>query len=86
MTAVVIKWSDSYGVSTGWQDIEDYQAEELIIESLGFVIHENEKVIALAHNYARGTTLTPEQANGIMVIPKCSIKAITSCAFCPEPE
>jgi len=76
---IKIKWSDSYGVAPGWQDIEDYIANELIIESVGFKIFENEKVVALAHNYAKATDLTPEQANGIMVIPKCCIITSSSC-------
>lgn len=70
---VKIIWNDSYGVSSGWQDIENYNANELLIESVGFVIDENEKTVALAHNYAKATELTPEQANGIMVIPKSCI-------------
>lgn len=73
---VKITWSDSYGVTTGWQDIENYTANELLIESVGFVIEENEKVIAVAHNYAKATELTPEQVNGIMTIPKCCINSI----------
>lgn len=75
---VLIIWQDSYGVLSGWQEISDYSASELNIESLGFVIYENDKVIALAHNYAKETDNTPRQANGIMVIPKACIIKITS--------
>lgn len=75
---VLIIWQDSYGVLSGWQDISDYSASELNIESLGFVIYENDKVIALAHNYAKETDNTPRQANGIMVIPKACIIKVTS--------
>lgn len=74
---VKITWSDSYGVTTGWQDIENYTANELHIESVGFVIERTNKTIALAHNYAKATELTPEQANGIMVIPTCCIISIS---------
>lgn len=77
MKLVKIIWNDSYGVSSGWQDIESYKANELWIESVGFVIEENEKTVALAHNYAKATELTPEQANGIMVIPRCCIISIS---------
>ena len=84
---VRVVWVDSYGVSSGWQAIDSYEAEELEVTSFGLVIYSNDKVLALAHNYARETALTPEQANGIIVIPKCSIKAITFCSFsCPELE
>lgn len=75
---VLIIWQDSYGVLSGWQEISDYSAGELNIESVGFVIYENDKVIALAHNYAKETDNTPRQANGIMVIPKACIIKITS--------
>lgn len=74
---VLVKWADSYGVEAGWKDLSDYSADELIIESLGFIIFENEKVIALAHNYSFETDNTPEQANGIMVIPKRCITDIS---------
>lgn len=75
---VLVIWQDSYGVLPGWQDISNYEANELNIESLGIMIYENEKVIALAHNYAEETLNTPKQANGIMVIPKACIVKITS--------
>lgn len=71
---LIIEWVDSYGVLPGWQEIGDYTACELVITSVGFKIYENDKVIALAHNYAEETDNTPEQANGIMVIPKVCIK------------
>jgi len=75
---VKIKWSDSYGVETGWKDISDYSANELIVVSWGKVIYEDDKVITLAHNYAEETNKTCLQANGIMVIPKLCIIEITS--------
>lgn len=86
MKQVLIYWLDSYGVTTGWQDISNYKATELKIESLGIIIYEDEKVIALAHNYAEETELTPKQANGIMVIPKACILQITSFPSSQEPE
>ncbi|KAA6323016.1 hypothetical protein EZS27_027502 [termite gut metagenome] len=77
-TPVYVIWSDSHGVESGWRDISDYKTGECIIESIGFVIYENDKVIALAHNYGKETEHTPQQANGIMVIPKACIIKITS--------
>jgi len=70
---VTIKWQDSYGIDSGWKDISDYSAELLTITSWGKVIYEDDKVIALAHNYADETDNTCKQANGIMVIPKVCI-------------
>ena len=83
---VKIEWSDSYGVSTGWEDISDYSANELIINSYGVIVYEDSNVIAVAHNYSKETEKTPKQANGIMVIPKACIKKITSYASCQELE
>jgi len=74
---VKIRWNDSYGVQSGWKDISDYKACLLEITSWGKVIFEDDKVIALAHNYADETENTCLQANGIMVIPKqCIIEII----------
>lgn len=75
---VKIIWLDSYGVESGWQDIKNYTAAPLEITSYGRVIYETDSVIALAHNYAAAGSNTPEQANGIMVIPKVCIKTISS--------
>jgi hypothetical protein len=74
---VTIKWQDSYGVETGWQDISEYKANLCIINSWGKVIYEDDKIISLAHNYADETENTCQQANGIMVIPKVCIIEIT---------
>jgi hypothetical protein len=68
-----IEWLDSSGIQSGWQELKDFRAEITKIESVGFIIYENAEVIALAHNYANETHSTPEQANGIMIIPKCCI-------------
>lgn len=73
---VRVVWLDSYGVQAGWQDMKDYSAEPLEVTSLGKVVYETADVIALAHNYAEESEHTPEQANGIMVIPKESITTI----------
>lgn len=73
---VKIKWIDSYGVTTGWKDITDYSACELLIESFGKIIYKDDKIISLAHNYADETDNTPMQANGIMVIPLACITEI----------
>ena len=78
----VIEWSDSYGALSGWIGIEDYNPTQLVCTSCGFIVYEDKKVVALAPNHALSTTYTPEQANGLMVIPKSCILRITS--FCPS--
>jgi len=74
---VSITWIDSYGVTTGWQDINEYEADICVINSWGKVIYEDKNLISLAHNFAEATNNTPSQANGIMVIPKVCITKIT---------
>ena len=74
----IIDWYDSYGAETGWRDISNYSAVLLNVTSWGKVIFEDDKVVALAQNYAEETDNTCEQANGIMVIPKSCIIKITS--------
>lgn len=73
----LIKWYDSYGVSSGWEDVSTFKPNNLLIESIGFVLYEDDKIISLTGNYANETDRTAEQANGIITIPKCSVKEIT---------
>lgn len=75
---VEVKWLDSFGVQSGWQDISGYNTDKLVITSWGKVIYENNDIISLAHNYAEETQDTVEQANGVMTIPKACIISITS--------
>jgi hypothetical protein len=74
----IIEWLDSYGALSGWIDLNEYEPKELKCISCGFVVYENKKVVALAPNVADATTYTPNQANGIMVIPKSCITKSTS--------
>lgn len=84
---VCVKWLDSYGVQSGWREIDDFKANPLEITSIGKIIYEDDDVISLAHNFADETENTVAQANGIMTIPRVCIRQIISCVyFCPEPE
>jgi len=80
----VVEWVDSYGAMSGWVNLEDYEPQELVCVSSGVKVYENKKVVALAPNYATSTTYTPQQANGLMVIPKSCICRITTFS-CFEP-
>lgn len=75
---VYIRWVDSYGVLSGWLDISEYNPQILIIESIGKIIKLTDDIVALAHNYSDVTENTPEQANGIIVIPRIAIKEVIS--------
>lgn len=83
---VEVKWLDSYGVQSGWQDISGYSAEKLEITSWGVIIFMNDDIISLAHNYSEETENTLQQANGIMVIPKACITSVsTFSSSCQRP-
>lgn len=75
---VYIKWVDSYGVLSGWVDLSEYNPNLLMIESVGRVVKVNDEIVAIAHNYSDVTENTPQQANGIMVIPRIAIKEVIS--------
>ena len=81
---VCIIWTDSYGVTSGWQDISDYHAEKLSVESFGKVIYEDADVISLALNFADETNNSVKQANGILVIPKACIEKISTLCLSDE--
>jgi hypothetical protein len=75
----IVKWEDSYGAVSGWQDIDTLPIPEVLeCVSVGIKVYENKKVVALAPNFANSTTYTPKQGNGLMVIPKSCITGITS--------
>lgn len=84
---VEVKWLDSYGVQSGWQDISSYSAEKLEITSWGVVIFMDDDIISLAHNFSEATENTLQQANGIMAIPKACITSVStfSSSSCQQP-
>ena len=41
---VRIDWVDSYGVTSGWRDLNDYDAVLLKVRSYGVVIKDDENV------------------------------------------
>lgn len=75
---VEVKWIDSFGVQSGWQDISSYSADKLEITSWGVIIFINDDIISLAHNFSEETENTLQQANGIIVIPKACITSVTT--------
>lgn len=79
ITVTVVRWNDSYGALSGWVSLDEMEEpESLECISTGIKVYENKNVVALAPNYAKATTYTPKQGNGIMVIPKSCILSITS--------
>jgi hypothetical protein len=70
MTILHIEWLDSE-TDHGWHRIEDLEHELGLTHSTGFLIHESDVFLLIAHSYDPDT----ESANGLMTIPKGAIKA-----------
>lgn len=68
-----IEWVDSFGCSSGWAPVEAIDTC-LVCQTVGFVVSENKEVISIANSIAYETEHTTEQSNGVMTIPKVSIK------------
>lgn len=80
----LVIWTDSYGATGGWSDVENFTPQSLLVKSIGFVIYEDDKLISLSGSYAEETDNTLEQANGIITIPKCCIKHSICLSSCQE--
>lgn len=77
MKAAKITWIDSSGVQGGWQFLEDFDTELVEVTSIGFIVKENDALIALALNVGKETINAPTQINGVITIPKCAISSIS---------
>jgi hypothetical protein len=64
---VEVHWIDS-SASNEWTYMENYTPKLAPITSIGWTAYEDDNLLAVAPHDGRN------QANGIMVIPKCSIK------------
>lgn len=69
-TIELIEWVDSYGSTSTWEGLENYNPILLKIKSAGIVVYEDAFVVAISNSYSEETEYTKEQSNGIMVIPK----------------
>jgi hypothetical protein len=70
---VVVEWEDSARPISAWQWVEDYQlAETVACISVGYLITETDKAIALAPNLG-DVTREKAQACSIIRIPRRAI-------------
>ena len=63
----IISWMDHYS-NDGWTDPDDFQPEDYIVSSVGWLIVENDHYICLA-----GSLSNSNAANSIMCILKSDI-------------
>ena len=69
MTILHIEWLDSE-TRDGWQPLDEIKQALGLTHSTGFLIHESEQFILVAHSFDPDT----ESANGLITIPKGAIK------------
>ena len=76
MKLTYVQWSDSYGCSSRWGDLDpETVPEELVCQSVGWVVYETSKVLTLVPHISPVPDQTV-QGCGDMTIPKCAIKKI----------
>ena len=73
-----IEWLDSRQPSSGWQFAEGFEPESVVrVRTLGFVMQEDEKAIAIAQSVAYDGFRQPvTQISGVMTIPRVCILEI----------
>jgi hypothetical protein len=68
-----LEWIDSAS-SDGWQPLAGYEHGPIYIQSVGWLIHEDDAVVTLASNIGRQANGNdPNQACGWISIPKAAI-------------
>ncbi len=76
---VMIEWLDSTQPISQWQYLSDYKCTNAIkCVSVGFLVHDGDKVKGLAPNMGEVDSEENIQASGIIHIPICSITKITA--------
>ena len=66
MNPIKITWLDS-ARQYGWFNTADLDMDPLIVESVGYLIEENEEVYCISTSVAGNTVIDP------LTIPKCSV-------------
>ena len=73
---VKIRWEDSRQPISEWQFLSDFKSSgSVVCESVGWLIHDDKKIKALAQNIGDLKSKSP-QASGIIQIPASCIKSI----------
>lgn len=73
MKEVRIEWIDSCGGDCYWTPLSDYTPSIQRPISYGFVVYEDDEKISIAQSFAEQDGDAPQQINGVITIPKCSI-------------
>ena len=76
MELIKVKWIDSACSNSWWTMADDAEEKDkispIVINSVGYIIKENDDYVCLAQNYG----VEPEQFCNVITIPKGCIKEI----------
>ena len=68
---IYVSWVDSCAPAWGWNDLVDLDIHEYLIDSIGFLIEEDDDNLMLAMSFSQED---PNKLNAPFIIPKCCIK------------
>lgn len=70
-----VKWVDSHGPGNGWLALSDIWAEQLVVRSVGFVLHDTPELLVLVPHLCLPAedAFVARQGRGALTIPKASI-------------
>jgi len=77
---VYIEWVDSRAIGRGWTLTDEIKSTPMICHSIGWLYQEFEESIMIVPHFAED----PEQCNGGLEIPKCSIRKTVGVQLIPE--
>ncbi|MBN9463440.1 MAG: hypothetical protein J0H00_19695 [Burkholderiales bacterium] len=79
-----VLWLDSFGLSAGWQHVEDIEARTVMVASAGLVLAEDDDSLTLAaHVGYLGDEMA--QVGGVITIPKAAIVSRVATSSCSLP-
>lgn len=73
---VLIEWEDSYGVSPGWERLSKCEPFISTCKSVGWLIHDDDKVKVVVPHLSAGRTKDDVDGCGDMGIPASAVRRI----------
>ena len=70
---VYIQWIDSSSID-GWVFTEDFQPELQTVESVGFIVHENDEMITISSHRTPSAVHSPFTIPKFAIIQRCSVQ------------
>jgi len=77
MRLVFVEWLDSFGCSSDWKDLSDFQAKPLTCFSVGWLVYDGEECkVVVPHISDQNNEHVSQQGCGDMTIPTKAILRI----------